>query len=38
VTVTNLNAILWQVRFEREHFTGIDVWIMSLLEGLFQFF
>ena len=33
----NLNTIFGQVRLEREHFAGVDIRIMSLLERFLQF-
>ena len=38
MSVTDLNAVFRQVRLEGEHFTGVDVRIMSLLEGFLQLF
>jgi len=34
---TDLNAILRQVRLQRQHFAGVDVGVVSFFKGLLQF-
>ena len=36
VALSYLNSVLWQVRLEGEHFPGVDVGVVGILESLLQ--
>lgn len=36
-TQTNLYSVLWELRLHGEHFSGVNVWIVSFIESFLQF-